>query len=291
MKLVRFGAPGAERPGVWVDPAAPRSRPMILDVRAMAFDIEDYNAHFFSHHGLERLAGLLREPNRKLLPAEDGQRLGPPVARPGKIVCLGKNYANHAREFDAQIPKSPILFTKAGTALAGPCDPVVLPRGAAAVDGEVELAVVIGKAIRRAAPDNAWAAVAGYTVLNDVTDRAAQRGDGQWFRGKSPDTFCPLGPYLVTPDEIPDVNRLRLVSKLNGAVLQDGNTSEMIFKIPFVIEFISAAITLEPGDVIATGTPAGIGSARQPPILLKDGDVIETIVEGVGRQLSRVRAL
>ncbi len=290
MKLVRFGLAGAEQPGVWLEASADQPRPMILDVRAMAFDIEDFNAHFFSHHGMERLAGLLREPGRKLVPAE-GLRLGPPVARPGKIVCLGKNYAEHAREFDATIPKSPILFTKADTALNGPFDNVVLPRGATIVDAEVELAVVIGQRTRQADRKNALASVAGYTVLNDITDRMAQRSDGQWFRGKSTDTFCPLGPYLVTPDAIPNVNRLRLFSRLNETVLQDGNTADMLFKIPFIIEFISATITLEPGDVIATGTPAGIGSARQPPIVLKDGDVMETIVEGVGRQLSRVAAL
>lgn len=287
MKLVRFGTRGEERPGVWLERSAESARPMILDVRAMAYDIEDYNARFFTRYGLERLAALLREPKRKLVPAE-GLRLGPPVARPGKIVCLGKNYAAHAQEFDAKVPAAPILFTKAGTALNGPFDPVVLPKDAAVVDGEVELAVIIGRPTRRAAGATALAAVAGYAVLNDVTDRAAQRGDGQWFRGKSPDTFCPLGPFLVTPDEIADVGRLRLISKINGEVLQDGSTADMIFKIPFIIEFISATITLEPGDIIATGTPAGIGSARKPPIVLKAGDVMETSVAGLGCQVSPV---
>ncbi|MBU4199609.1 MAG: fumarylacetoacetate hydrolase family protein [Verrucomicrobia bacterium] len=289
MKLVRFGLPGEEQPGVWLDPAPDRSQPMILNVRAMAFDIEDYNAHFFSHHGLERLTNLLREKNRKLIPAQ-GLRLGPPVARPGRIICLGKNYVDHAREFDSKVPASPILFTKANTALNGPFDPIILPRGAAIVDGEAELAVVIGRETRQATCENALEAVAGYTVLNDVTDRTAQRADGQWFRGKSPDTFCPLGPYLVTHDEIPDNNRLRLISKINGVALQDGKAADMIFKIPFIISFISATITLLPGDIIATGTPAGIGSARKPPIVLKAGDVIETIVEGIGHQISRVTA-
>jgi 2-keto-4-pentenoate hydratase/2-oxohepta-3-ene-1,7-dioic acid hydratase in catechol pathway len=286
MKLVRFGPRGEEQPGVWLDASPELPRPMILDVRAMAFDIEDYNANFFGRHGLDSLAALLRETKRKLIPAE-GVRLGPPVARPGKIVCLGKNYAAHAREFDAKIPTSPIIFTKAGSALNGPFDPVLLPRGAT-VDGEVELAVLIGQTTRHAVGQTAMNSVAGYTVANDVTDRAAQRCDGQWFRGKSPDTFCPLGPYLVTQDEIADPNRLRLVSKINGTVLQDGNTADMIFKIPFIVEFISATLTLEPGDIIATGTPAGIGSAQKPPVFLKAGDVMETIVEGVGRQVSRM---
>jgi 2-keto-4-pentenoate hydratase/2-oxohepta-3-ene-1,7-dioic acid hydratase in catechol pathway len=287
MKLVRFGEMGVEKPGVWLEPGPDRPRAMLLDVRAMAFDIEDFNAHFFASAGLERLAGLLREKTRKLIPAA-GLRLGPPVGRPGKIVCLGKNYVEHAKEFDAKIPASPILFVKAGTALAGPCDPIVLPRGSTLVDGEVELAVVIGRQTRRASGADALAAVAGYTVLNDVTDRIAQRADGQWFRGKSADSFCPLGPFLATPDEIPEVNRLRLYSKLNGTILQDGNTADLLFKIPFLIEFISASITLEPGDIIATGTPAGVGSARKPPIGLKAGDVLETVVEGVGSQVSRV---
>ncbi len=290
MKLVRFGERGRERPGLWLEAEEGRPGPMILDVRAMAFDIEDFDAHFFACHGLVRLAALRREAGRKLIPAE-GLRLGPPVARPGKIVCLGKNYAAHAKEFDSQIPRTPILFTKAGTSLNGPFDPVILPRGAAVVDGEVELALVIGRTARGLRPENALDAVAGYTVLNDVTDRTAQRGDGQWFRGKSADTFCPLGPFLVTPDEIPDIRHLRLVSKINGTLLQDGSTADMLFKAPDLIAFISAAMTLEPGDVIATGTPAGIGSARKPPVVLKDGDVMETIVEGVGRQLSPVRAL
>jgi 2,4-didehydro-3-deoxy-L-rhamnonate hydrolase len=283
MKLIRFGAEGQERPGVWLEPATPSEKPMLLDVRAMAFDIEDYNEHFFSHFGLERAANLLREPGRKLVPAE-GMRLGPPVARPGKIICLGKNYAAHAQEFDAQIPESPILFSKATTALIGPADPIILPKGVTRVDGEVELAVVIGKTARRVAEGDALTCVAGWTALNDVTDREAQRAAGQWFRGKSPDTFCPLGPFLVTRDEIPDPHRLRLTSSINGLMFQDGNTADLIFNIPFLIAFISATITLLPGDIIATGTPAGIGSARTPPVFLQAGDRVECAVEGIGRQ-------
>jgi len=287
MKLIRFGAPGAERPGVWLEPAAPSEKPMLLDVRAMAFDIEDYNEHFFAHFGPERVANLLREPGRKLVPAA-GIRLGPPIARPGKIICLGKNYAAHAREFDAQIPESPILFSKAPTALIGPADPIALPEGTTRADGEVELAVVIGKAARRVAERDALEHVAGYTVLNDVTDREAQRAAGQWFRGKSADTFCPLGPFLVTRDEAADPHRLRLTSAINGRTLQDASTADMIFNIPFLIAFISATITLQPGDIIATGTPAGIGSARTPPVFLRSGDRIECAVEHIGKQSNPV---
>ena len=287
MKLIRFGAPGAERPGIWLESAEPGAKPMLLDVRAMAFDIEDYNEHFFAHFGLERVANLLREPGRQLVPAED-VRLGPPVARPGKIICLGKNYAAHAREFDAKIPESPILFSKAPTALIGPADPIILPEGVTHVDGEVELAVVIGKTACRVAERDALNYVAGYSVLNDVTDREAQRAVSQWFRGKSPDTFCPLGPFLVTQDEILDPHRLQLTSSINGRMFQDGNSADLIFNIPFLIAFISATITLQPGDVLATGTPAGIGSARNPPVYLQSGDRIECAVEGIGRQNNSV---
>ncbi len=283
MKLIRFGTPGAERPGIWLENAGPDNKPMLLDVRAMAFDIEDYNEHFFTHFGPERLVNLLREPRRKLIPAE-GLRLGPPIARPGKIVCLGKNYAAHAREFDAKIPESPILFSKASTALIGAADPIILPDGVTRADGEVELAVVIGKTARRVAAHDALDYVAGYSVLDDVTDREAQRAAGQWFRGKSPDTFCPLGPFLVTRDEIPDPHRLKLTSSINGKIFQEGNTADLIFNIPFLIAHISATITLQPGDVLATGTPAGIGSARNPPVYLRDGDRIACAVEGIGRQ-------
>ena len=287
MKLVRFGHPGNERPGIWLEPTS--STANILDVRAMAFDIEDYNAHFFATHGLDRLRALLLEANPKTIPAPN-VRLGPPIARPGKIICLGKNYAAHAAEFDSEVPTSPIFFSKASTALNGSFDPIVLPPGSQRVDGEAELAVIIGRNTRRITTADALDCVAGYTILNDVTDREAQREGKQWFRGKSADTFCPLGPWLVTPDEVADPQRLRITQHVNGRILQDDSTSQMIFKIPFLISFLSATITLEPGDVIATGTPAGIGSARQPPVLLRSGDTVTIAVENLGRQHSPVVA-
>jgi 2-keto-4-pentenoate hydratase/2-oxohepta-3-ene-1,7-dioic acid hydratase in catechol pathway len=264
MKLVRFGPPGAERPGLWLEDG-------ILDVRAQAFDIEDYDAHFFTHWGVERLRRLLLEKKKTRIPAGT-VRLGPPIATPQKIMCLGKNYADHAVEFDAEIPTSPILFSKAPSSLIGPNDSIIVPRGSTRVDAEAELAVVMG----------ASNSIAGYTVLNDVTDRDAQRDGKQWFRGKSSDTFCPLGPYLVTPDEIADAQAVRVYSKLNGKILQDGNTKEMIFPIAQLIPFISRTITLRPGDLISTGTPAGVGFARKPPVFLQPGDVIEVGVDGVG---------
>lgn len=285
MKLVRFGPRDEERPGVLME-----NESRILDVRAMAFDIEDFNGHFFTHWGIQRLQALLKEPALKTVPA-DGMRLGPPVARPGKIVCLGKNYIDHAVEFDSEIPATPILFSKAPSSLAGPNDPIVLPRGAKVVDGEVELAIVIGRTAQRISEANAMQCIAGYTVLNDITDRGAQKESKQWFRAKSADTFCPLGPRLVTPDEIQDPQNLRLYSKVNNRMLQDSSTSKMIFKIAYLISFISATITLEPGDLIATGTPGGIGSAHKPPVLLNPGDTVETAVEGVGAQQAGVEAL
>jgi len=278
MKLVRFGEPGRERPGVWLDlPGGPA----ILDVRGTAFDIADYDAHFFSHHGLARAAALTREHKRKLIPA-GSVRLGPPVARPGKIICVGKNYADHAKEFDAVVPSSPVLFSKATTSLSGPFDPIVIRPDAASTDSEVELAVVIGTVTRGVDEARALEAIAGCAVLNDVTDRHAQKEGGQWFRGKSFDTFCPMGPWLVTRDAFDPAAPAALRSRLNGQLFQQGRTSDMMFGIARLISFISQSITLEPGDVLATGTPAGVGFARNPPVLLKPGDTIECEIDGLG---------
>lgn len=286
MKLVRYGEPGRERPGLWInDPAGPR----ILDVRGMAYDIADYDTHFFVRHGIARVAALARELRRKEIPA-DGIRLGPPVARPGKIICVGKNYADHAKEFDAVVPTTPVLFSKAATALNGPFDPIRIRPDAPTTDAEVELAVVIGKTARGISEANARDHIAGYSIVNDVTDRAAQKEGQQWFRGKSFDTFCPMGPWLVTPDEFDREMGASLVSRLNGGILQEGNTRDMLFTVPFLIAFVSRSITLEPGDVISTGTPSGVGFARHPPVLLKAGDVIECTVEGIGAIRNRVVA-
>jgi len=284
MKLVRYGNPGHERPGLWLDDG---EAPAILDVRGMAFDIADYDGFFFSRHGLERVAALAREKNRKSLPA-GSIRIGPPVARPGKIICVGKNYADHAREFDSVVPTSPVLFSKASTSLTGPFDPIVIDRDADSTDSEVELAVVIGRTAHRVSESEALKYIAGYSIVNDVTDRHAQKEGLQWFRGKSYDTFCPMGPWLITPDEFDPSAGTPLSSKLNGRTLQQGNTSDMMFGIAFLISFISRAITLEPGDVIATGTPSGVGFARNPPVLMKPDDVIECTIDGIGTMINRV---
>lgn len=288
MKLIRFGPAGNERPGLWIEKVPECDGPAILDVRAMAFDIEDYNEHFFRTSGISRLANLVRESNRKFVSAEN-IRLGPPVDRPGKIICMGGNYAEHVRESASVMPANPVFFTKAVSSLTGPADMIALPEGSRLVDGEVELAFVIGKEAKKITASSAFEYIAGFTVLNDVSDREAQRSGGQWFRAKSADTFCPLGPFLVTTDELPDYDNLRLFSKLNGKILQDGNTSDMMMKIPEMLSFLSRTITLMPGDIVSTGTPSGIGSARTPPILLKKGDTLESEVEKVGRQIAIVK--
>ncbi len=278
MKLVRYGNPGQERPGLWVED---HGTPEILDVRGMAFDIADYDAHFFAHGGIARLRGLLSEARQKRISAH-GIRLGPPVVRPSQIICVGKNYADHAQEFDAQIPTAPILFAKSPSSLTGPHDPIVIPPGSQAVDAEAELAVIIGRTARQLDEAGALEVVAGYAVLNDVTERALQRTAGQWFLGKSCDTFCPLGPWLVTADEVGDPQNLRVTSSLNEAPMQDGHTSRMLFSVARLLAYLTTFITLRPGDVLATGTPAGVGFARQPPIFLKPGDGSEGCVERIG---------
>ncbi len=289
MKLVRFGAPGRERPGIWLENGLGEGKPGILDVRAKAFDIADYDSHFFGHGGLSRLPSLLKEDNLPVRnPAE--VRIGPPVARPSKILCLGKNYVAHAAECGLDVSSTPVVFSKAASAMNGPFDPIVIPRETRIADGEAELAVVIGRRARRLTEENALSAVAGYLVLNDVTDREAQRAGEQWFVGKSPDTFCPMGPFFVTADEVPDPHSLRVFQRVNGETLQDASTGLMIFRIPNILAHITARTTLEPGDVVATGTPAGIGSVRNPPLVLKPGDIMEVGVEGLGTQKSEIVA-
>ncbi len=278
MKLVRYGEPGRERPGIWL---TDRGAPEILDVRGTAFDIADYNAHFFTHWGIDRLRGLLLEKKQNRIPAE-GIRLGPPVAPPANIICVGKNYADHATEFDAKIPTEPILFAKSPSALIGNGDAIRISPAFSEVDAEAELAIVIGATARNVSEADALSFVAGYTILNDVTERRAQREAGQWFRGKSFDTFCPVGPWLVTPDELPDPQNLRIRSHLNGAPLQDGNTRAMLFSIARIVHYASATLTLQPGDIIATGTPSGVGFARIPPVFLRAGDTIQIEIEHIG---------
>ena len=280
MKLVRYGAPGAERPGIWLD-ATKKEPARILDVRGMVFDIADYDARFWAAHGVERLQALLKEPNLKTIPA-DGVRLGPPVAPPRQIICLGKNYRDHAKEFDAKVPEFPVYFSKSPGSLSGPHDPIRLKPGMERVDGEAELAVVIGKRAREIHEGEALSYVAGYAVLNDVTNRDLQKMRLQWFFAKSADGFGPMGPWLVTRDEVKRPHALGIRQRVNGEILQESKTSQMIFRIDMVLADLSRVLTLEPGDVISMGTPGGIGSARTPPVVLHDGDVVECEIDGIG---------
>jgi 2-keto-4-pentenoate hydratase/2-oxohepta-3-ene-1,7-dioic acid hydratase in catechol pathway len=217
-------------------------------------------------------------------------RLGPPVARPSKLICLGKNYLEHAHEGNFEAPEKPLLFAKAPSALSGPRDPIILPRSCGQVDWEVELALVVGREGKRITRDNAWDYIAGYTVMNDVSGREAQFGDGQWFRGKSFDTFAPLGPALVTPDEIEDIRNLQLTAMVDNQVMQTGNTGDLVFDIPHLMAYISEDITLLPGDVISTGTPAGVGIFRTPPITLAAGNVVTCRIGTLGELVNPVVA-
>jgi 2-keto-4-pentenoate hydratase/2-oxohepta-3-ene-1,7-dioic acid hydratase in catechol pathway len=212
----------------------------------------------------------------------DDVKLESPVPRPSKIICIGLNYLDHVTESGAEIPKAPLIFSKFDTCVAASEDPILLPVGSEQVDFEAELAVVIGRRAKNIKLDDAMDHVFGYTNFNDVSARDMQFADGQWQRGKSCDTFAPFGEYVATKDEIPDPHNLRIQFRLNGETMQDSNTDQLIFKIPELVEYLSRSITLEPGDIIATGTPPGVGFARKPPVFLKDGDVCEVEIDGLG---------
>jgi 2-keto-4-pentenoate hydratase/2-oxohepta-3-ene-1,7-dioic acid hydratase in catechol pathway len=277
MRLVRFGEQGQERPGLLRENR-------IVDLKTVREDIPDIGETFFRDGWLNKLAGLEASGEKMDV------RLGPPLSRPSKIICLGKNYAEHAREGGFDQPDKPLLFCKTPNTLNGPFDPIVLPRSCGQIDWEVELALVIGKTGKRIKKEDAFEYIAGVTILNDVSGREAQFSDSQWFRGKSFDTFAPMGPAIVTLDEVGDLRDLRLTSRVNGEVMQDGHSADMIFDIPSLLEFISADITLIPGDVISTGTPSGVGIFRDPPILLKSGDVVECRIDKIGSISNPVRA-
>jgi 2-keto-4-pentenoate hydratase/2-oxohepta-3-ene-1,7-dioic acid hydratase in catechol pathway len=232
---------------------------------------------------LERDPNALADARRKgwLVPAEDAYWFAP-VPRPGKIVCVGLNYHDHAKEVGLAVPKTPVIFSKFSSCVIAPGEPVVMPSTTEKLDYEAELAIVIGRRAKHVAAARAYEYVLGYTAFNDVTARDFQAGDGQWQRSKSCDTFAPMGPTIVTADEIPDPHSLRITMKVNRTVMQDSNTNQLIFTVPQIIEFITASITLEPGDVIATGTPSGVGVGRKPPVFLKPGDVMDVDIERIG---------
>jgi len=252
---------------------------------------EDYNEFFFENDGLDRLQKFAELNKDRLPKLSQDIRLASPIARPSKIICIGLNYADHAKETNAQIPKEPIIFFKSTTALIGPNDDVVIPKNSKKTDWEVELAIVIGKKASYVEESEALNYIAGYCLHNDLSEREFQieRG-GQWVKGKSCDTFAPLGPYLATQDEITDVNNLKLWLKVNGQAMQNGNTSNFIFKVPFVVSYLSQFMTLLPGDVISTGTPAGVGLGMNPQVYLKPGDVVELGIDGLGTSKQNVKA-
>ena len=279
MKLVRFGKEGQEKPGVHINGTN-------YDVSAF---IKDYDESFFTHHGLEKLAEVVAK--EKLTAIDSEERIGAAVARPSKILCIGLNYAKHAKETGAAIPTEPILFMKSTTSLSGPFDAIIIPKNSEKTDWEVELAVVIGKKASYVTEQEAMDYVAGYVLHNDVSERAFQleRG-GTWDKGKGCDSFAPLGPWMVTKDEIANPHQLRLWLSLNGKMMQDGNTDDLIFNIPQLISYCSQFMTLLPGDVISTGTPAGVGLGFSPNIYLKPGDVVELGIDGLGTSKQAVVA-
>jgi 2,4-diketo-3-deoxy-L-fuconate hydrolase len=280
MKLIRFGEPGAEKPGVIVDDKR-------YDVSAFA---RDYNEAFFAGDGIEELTKFIVENKPGLKQIDENTRLAAPVCRPGKIICIGLNYRDHARETNAPIPDEPIVFFKATSAICGPNDDVIIPKNSTKTDWEAELAFVIGKKASYVKEADAHRHIAGYLLHNDYSERAFQleRG-GQWVKGKSCDTFAPLGPQLVTPDEIADVDNLTLWLKVNGKLMQNSSTNQMIFKVPFLVHYLSQFMSLEPGDIISTGTPHGVGLGLKPPVYLKPGDVVELGIDGLG--VSRQKAI
>lgn len=269
MKLIRFGPKGQERPGLWQADG-------VVDLRTHFPEMPDIDEQFFRQGWLDRLADLAVKGQQVSV------RWGAPVLHPSKIICLGKNYVEHAKEGGFDPPASPLIFSKSPNTLNGPFDPVLIPQSSGQIDWEVELAVVIGKEGKRIVKQHAWDHIAGMTVMNDVSGRQAQFADSQWFRGKSFDTFAPLGPALVTLDEIGDPHNLRLTAKVNGQMMQDGHTRDLIFDLPTLIADISEDITLLPGDVISTGTPAGVGIFRDPPVVLQEGDEVECWIEKIG---------
>ena len=273
MKLIRHGSFNKEKPGIVIGDD-------YYDVSSFA---EDYNEQFFETNGLQRLEKYMAENKKDLKKLSADARIGSPIARPSKIVCIRLNYADHAKETGATIPSEPVIFMKSTTALCGPYDNVIIPKDSQKTDWEVELAVVIGKKASYVKESEADDYIAGYCLHNDLSEREFQlERNGTWDKGKGCDTFAPLGPWLVTKDEIKDVDNLRLWLTVNGKTMQNGNTSNFVFKVPFVVSYVSHFMTLLPGDVISTGTPPGVGLGMNPPTYLKEGDVMELGIDGLG---------
>ncbi|HTH57986.1 MAG TPA: fumarylacetoacetate hydrolase family protein [Cyclobacteriaceae bacterium] len=274
MKLLRFGDPGKEKPGVLINDE-------MFDTSTFG---EDYDERFFETDGLHRLQRWVNSNREGLPKIKSGTRLGPPIARPSKIICVGLNYKKHATESNMTLPTEPILFFKSTSALVGPTDALIIPKNSEKTDWEVELAIVMGKKTAYVDEKHALDHIAGFCLHNDYSERAFQlERSGQWVKGKSCDTFAPLGPYLVTKDEV-NHNHLHMWLKVNGKMMQDSNTNDMLFNCTHLVSYISQFMTLLPGDVISTGTPEGVGMGLKPPSYLKAGDVIALGIEGLGEQ-------
>ena len=274
MKLIRFGEINKEKPGVILPDGTK------IDVSKF---VNDYDEQFFGNQGIEKLNKWLEKNHDSCPVIDNDNRLGSPLFRPSKIVCVGLNYAKHAKESGMDVPEEPVLFFKASSAIIGPYDSITIPKGSEKSDWEVELAVVIGNKASYVSEKDALSHIAGYVLHNDVSERSYQlERFGQWVKGKSCDTFAPIGPFIATPDEIGDPNNLNLWLKLNGEEMQNSNTSDFIFNIQQVVSYISQFMTLLPGDIISTGTPFGVGLGLNPPRYLKEGDVIELGIDGLG---------
>ena len=282
MKLIRKGQPGEESPGLILKDGR--------EVDASGFG-EDFDEVFFETDGLQRLQKWIQQNESDLPPFPEDERYGAPIARPSKIVCIGLNFDDHAAESGMDIPEEPVLFFKASSAFCGPNDDLVLPRGGDKTDWEVELAFVIGKRASYVDEKDAMQYIAGYALHNDYSERAFQlERSGQWVKGKSCDTFAPFGPFLATPDEIKDVNNLKMWLKVNGEMMQSSNSSNLHYKIPFLLSYVSQFMTLLPGDIISTGTPPGVGLGMDPPVYLKAGDLVELGIDQLGSSAQKVVA-
>lgn len=281
MKLIRFGEPGKEKPGVCINDVN-------YDVSGFIYD---YDEKFFANGGLPHLAWMLEQHKTMLPEIPAGARIGCPVARPSKIICIGLNYSDHARETGMAIPAEPIIFMKSTTALSGPDDNIIIPKDSVKTDWEVELAVVMEKKASYVDESEAMNYVAGFALHNDVSEREFQlEKGGTWDKGKGCDSFAPIGPWLVTKDEIKDINDMRLWLKVNDTMMQDGTTANFIFNIPHLVSYTSRFMTLLPGDIISTGTPAGVGLGMKPPVYLKEGDIIESGIDGLGKAKQKLVA-
>lgn len=274
MKLIRFGEKNKEKPGIQLDDD------QRIDVSSF---IDDYDENFFYKIGIKKLRSWLNKNKEKCPIIDNNIRIGPPISRPSKIVCVGLNYAKHAAESGMKIPDEPVLFFKSSSAITGPYDPIIIPKNSSKTDWEVELAIVIGKRASYVSKEDALNYIAGYVLHNDVSEREFQiERSGQWVKGKSCDSFAPIGPFIATADEIENPNNLNLWLKVNGEEMQNSNTSDFIFNIEEVVSYISQFMTLMPGDIISTGTPFGVGLGLNPPKYLKEGDIVELGIEGLG---------